>query len=438
MASSPSGESRTSCLLNAALTGNLKLLTKLAEELDYGDGLAKTFMDVKDSGGRSALHFAAAGGKTHVCKYLVQELKLNVNLKDGIGDTPLNHATIGQHYQTAVFLVENGANPNMANDKGFIALHYAAEKGHKEFLRLLISKGAEVDAKSDSGTPLQCAAAKGRKEAVKILLDRNANTQFGLSSYFYTVGGIHPCWVIRMHKFIAQVDGAGANPNLGSRGQTPLTIAVCEGETEVIKCLLKAGANLNVTNLDGLTALELAALHGNHELVMMLLPRTSQIPTILDWSFAGIIKYVHSEEFRRQREQNRKESFLLSKSKGEEAFKRKDYMDAIFWYTQAITVDPLDATVLSNRSLCWARLNEGSPALSDAEACIMLRPDWAKAHYREGVAWRLLKNFPRAAEAFCDALKLDPDNEELQIAFREAVGAEFGIPVGKDLKIMRI
>ncbi|THG23589.1 hypothetical protein TEA_005014 [Camellia sinensis var. sinensis] len=406
MASSPSGESRTSCLLNAALTGNLKLLTKLAEELDYGDGLAKTFMDVKDSGGQSALHFAAAGGKTHVCKYLVQELKLNVNLKDGIGDTPLNHATIGQHYQTAVFLVENGANPNMANDKGFIALHYAAEKGHKEFLRLLISKGAEVDAKSDSGTPLQCAAAKGRKEAVKILLDRNAN--------------------------------AGANPNLGSRGQTPLTIAVCEGETEVIKCLLKAGANLNVTNLDGLTALELAALHGNHELVMMLLPRTSQIPTILDWSFAGIIKYVHSEEFRRQREQNRKESFLLSKSKGEEAFKRKDYMDAIFWYTQAITVDPLDATVLSNRSLCWARLNEGSPALSDAEACIMLRPDWAKAHYREGVAWRLLKNFPRAAEAFCDALKLDPDNEELQIAFREAVGAEFGIPVGKDLKIMRI
>ncbi|KAL7198680.1 hypothetical protein ACSBR2_021063 [Camellia fascicularis] len=435
MASSPSGESRPSCLLNAALTGNLKLFTKLAEELDYGDGLAKTFMDVKDSGGRSALHFAAAGGKTHVCKYLVQELKLNVNLKDGIGDTPLNHATIGQHYQTAVFLVENGANPNMANDKGFIALHYAAERGHKEFLRLLISKGAEVDANSDSGTPLQCAAAKGRKEAVKILLDRNANPN-SVCHHIFTplvvsiLAGSFECTSLLLK--------AGANPNLGSRGQTPLTIAVCEGETEVIKCLLKAGANPNVTNLDGLTPLELAALHGNHELVMMLLPRTSQILTILDWSFAGIIKYVHSEEFRRQREQNRKESFLLSKSKGEEAFKRKDYMDAIFWYTQGINVDPLDATVLSNRSLCWARLNEGSPALSDAEACIMLRPDWAKAHYREGVAWRLLKNFPRAAEAFCDALKLDPDNEELQIAFREAVGAEFGIPVGKDLKIVRI
>ncbi|KAF5937451.1 hypothetical protein HYC85_024957 [Camellia sinensis] len=421
-------------------------------------------MDVKDSGGRSALHFAAAGGKTHVCKYLVQELKLNVNLKDGIGDTPLNHATIGQHYQTAVFLVENGANPNMANDKGFIALHYAAEKGHKEFLRLLISKGAEVDAKSDSGTPLQCAAAKGRKEAVKILhLESNEQPQdfhcFHLfvvtfSNYYIMksesiicITVIQPnsvCHHIFTPLVVSILAGsfectslllkAGANPNLGSRGQTPLTIAVCEGETEVIKCLLKAGANLN----DGLTALELAALHGNHELVMMLLPRTSQIPTILDWSFAGIIKYVHSEEFRRQREQNRKESFLLSKSKGEEAFKRKDYMDAIFWYTQAITVDPLDATVLSNRSLCWARLNEGSPALSDAETCIMLRPDWAKAHYREGVAWRLLKNFPRAAEAFCDALKLDPDNEELQIAFREAVGAEFGIPVGKDVKIMRI
>ncbi|GMP99580.1 hypothetical protein CsSME_00047006 [Camellia sinensis var. sinensis] len=85
-------------------------------------------MDVKDSGGQSALHFAAAGGKTHVCKYLVQELKLNVNLKDGIGDTPLNHATIGQHYQTAVFLVENGANPNMANDKRIYCLALCRRK----------------------------------------------------------------------------------------------------------------------------------------------------------------------------------------------------------------------------------------------------------------------------------------------------------------------
>ncbi|KAL6978601.1 hypothetical protein U1Q18_020266, partial [Sarracenia purpurea var. burkii] len=210
-------ESPYTRLLNAALIGNLKLIKKLARELDLGDGLAKTLVDVKDSGGRSALHFAASGGKTHVCKYLVQELELDVNMKDGEGETPLNHATIGQHSQTASFLIGNGANLNLANHKGFSALHYAAEKGLKELLRQLISRGAEVDAKSDAGTPLQCAAAKGRKEIVKILLDNKAN--------------------------------AGADPNLDSHGEMPIGIAASEGETEVIKCLLKAGANPNVTNI---------------------------------------------------------------------------------------------------------------------------------------------------------------------------------------------
>ena len=42
---------------------------------------------------------------------------------------------------------------------------------------------------------------------------------------------------------------AGADPNMGSHGVTPLVVAVCEGQTEIIKCLLKAGADPNVTNI---------------------------------------------------------------------------------------------------------------------------------------------------------------------------------------------
>lgn len=53
--------------------------------------------------------------------------------------------------------------------------------------------------------------------------------------------------------------------------------------------------------------------------------------------------------------------------------------------------DPADEKVLSNRSLCWVRLNKGASALSDAQACVGLKPYWPKAHYREGVAWKLLK-----------------------------------------------
>lgn len=58
---------------------------------------------------------------------------------------------------------------------------------------------------------------------------------------------------------------------------------------------------------------------------------------------------------------------------------------------QAIDVDPADATLLSNRSLCWIRLGQAELALDDAKACRALRPDWAKACYREGAALRLLQ-----------------------------------------------
>ena len=58
---------------------------------------------------------------------------------------------------------------------------------------------------------------------------------------------------------------------------------------------------------------------------------------------------------------------------------------------QAIDFDPTDATLLSNRSLCWMRLGQAEHALADAKACRTLRPDWSKACYREGAALRLLQ-----------------------------------------------
>lgn len=54
-------------------------------------------------------------------------------------------------------------------------------------------------------------------------------------------------------------------------------------------------------------------------------------------------------------------------------------------------LDPLDATLFSNRSLCWLRLGDGKNALEDAQQCKMIRPCWSEAWYREGAALSLLK-----------------------------------------------
>ncbi|XP_056168521.1 uncharacterized protein LOC130134578 [Syzygium oleosum] len=56
-------------------------------------------------------------------------------------------------------------------------------------------------------------------------------------------------------------------------------------------------------------------------------------------------------------------------------------------------------------------------------ACKAFKPDWPKAWYREGAALRLLQRFEEAANSFYEAMKLDPENEELVNAFREAFEA---------------
>lgn len=58
---------------------------ELAGQLDEGNDLARTVADIKDANKRGALHFAAREGKTEVCKYLLEELKLDVDAKDEEG-----------------------------------------------------------------------------------------------------------------------------------------------------------------------------------------------------------------------------------------------------------------------------------------------------------------------------------------------------------------
>nr|XP_025876166.1 hsp70-Hsp90 organizing protein 1 [Oryza sativa Japonica Group] len=78
------------------------------------------------------------------------------------------------------------------------------------------------------------------------------------------------------------------------------------------------------------------------------------------------------------------------------------------------------ATLLANRSLCWLRLSTGIGAIADANMCRMLRPSWPKACYRQGAAFMFIKDYGKACEAFADGLKLDPANEDIKKALRDA------------------
>ncbi|KAF0895767.1 hypothetical protein E2562_014374 [Oryza meyeriana var. granulata] len=82
------------------------------------------------------------------------------------------------------------------------------------------------------------------------------------------------------------------------------------------------------------------------------------------------------------------------KSEETRAYKRKDYLTANKLYNMAASHDPENATLYSNKIICWLKMGEGMNALQDAQLCRMLRPDWPKACYREGAAYMFLKSSP--------------------------------------------
>lgn len=434
--------------LNAAVTGNLDFLKSVAAQLDDGKGLSHTVASVKDANKRGALHFAAREGKTEVCKYLVEELKLDVNIKDEDGETPLIHAARQGHTSTAKYLIEHGANPALSSELGATALHHVAGIGNIELMEVLLSSGVEVDSQSDAGTPLVWAAGHGQQDALKLLLkhkaDPNIETDDGITPLLSAVAaGSLPCLELLIQ--------AGAKVNITAGGATPLHIAADSGNTELITCLLKSGADPNVKDEDGLKPVQVAAARGNKGAVEILLAVSSHVDTVPDWTVDGIIEHMQSECTKEQEaERNTRNNNMPSdatvstkeipevtmeakkkaaeaKSRADDAYRRKEYLMAVDAYTQAIDFDPSDATLFSNRSLCWIRLGQADQALTDAQSCRGLRPNWAKAWYREGAALRLMQKFDEAANAFYEGVKLDPENKELVNAFKEAVeaGREF-------------
>ncbi|RZC83792.1 hypothetical protein C5167_046580 [Papaver somniferum] len=415
-------ESRRRAILSAASSGELNRLKELLAKCDDGRGLANTARNVKDDDGAGVIHFAAAKGHLNVVEYLIEELGLDVNTKDEKGESPMLLATIGGNMNTVDYLLKKGADLKMANNVGYSPLHWAAKKGYTEILTRLLSRGADVNVLSDNGTPLR--EASGQPEAVKILLDHNANPNLVSSRLLTPLMGSIVSLLPQSLRCVELLLEAGADPNVGSYGETPLIAAANDGSTEIIKRLIQAGANPEVTNYLGLTPLEIAALIGNHHGVEILFPVTSRISGYIDWSASGVIAHVQSDQAKEQRKLKAKEKFHEAKLSGTDAFKKQDYFKAIVCYSQANNFDPYDTNVLSNRSMSWARVKEGQKALEDANECILLRPDWPKAYYRAGVAYNLLKRYSDAEKAFLAGLELSPNNQELKDAYRKAVEAQ--------------
>ena len=143
-------------------------------------------------------------------------------------------------------LLEEGADPNVAQGDGLSALHLAAQEGNLEIAELLLAAGAKVGAKTQIGeyTPLHLASEGAHAYVVRALLEAGADpaavtTTTGVTPLHLAAKTVHGEGAVRE----LLEHGAPVNAEEASAGQTALMFAASYGRTAAVRELLSRGAD---------------------------------------------------------------------------------------------------------------------------------------------------------------------------------------------------
>ncbi len=132
------------------------------------------------------VHRAAMNGDNEVLKLLLEK-KIDANILDNEGRTPLILALDAHNKQGVKLLLAHGADPNLKDREGRLPLFMAVKAGDYAAVRLLLVYGANPNIRDEEGCSLlMVAIATGNFRIAKLLLaydvDPNVVDKQGLSA----------------------------------------------------------------------------------------------------------------------------------------------------------------------------------------------------------------------------------------------------------------
>lgn len=211
-------------------------------------------------------------------------IDLNWKNPDELGETALLRASALGYKDVVNRLLAAGANVNIPNNENRTPLIAAAYYGKATIISLLLNAGANVNAQdSRERTALFFATKERHPNAVKMLLDAHANPNipdtYGatplLVAAYSNLGPFIGSFEIT-NKIMELLLKENANPNVrplpttfGGEPETPLSMAITDGNVEGVRLLLAYGANPDWT-INGKNARDLAQENGYAEIVKLL------------------------------------------------------------------------------------------------------------------------------------------------------------------------
>ncbi|XP_023589876.1 ankyrin repeat domain-containing protein 66 [Trichechus manatus latirostris] len=129
-------------------------------------------MELTKMSEKTKIHQAVAAGDYNLVKKILKKGLCDPNYKDVDWNdrTPLHWAAIKGQKEVMHLLIEHGARPCLVTDVGWTPAHFAAESGHLNVLKTLHALHAAVDAPDFFGdTPKRIAQIYGQKTCVAFL-----------------------------------------------------------------------------------------------------------------------------------------------------------------------------------------------------------------------------------------------------------------------------
>lgn len=214
---------------------------------------------------------------------------LDVNERGSHNETPLSVAAGCGAEEIVRLLLDRGADATLKTGvNNGSALARAAEADSPPIMQMLIDQGAEWDDPNDWGqTPLMRAIRASSLKSVTFLLEKGVDlarrdipmrvedpsvTDGGGTSY-YNLRGDTPLLLAthsrRQRAAIvkALLDAHANVDDANSNGETSLIRVANTGDMDCIELLIKAGADLFTKDAGGLTAIDHARRHSNHEII---------------------------------------------------------------------------------------------------------------------------------------------------------------------------